>query len=187
MHVDQIAIGETEVDQIFLVDEDNMATLLDTAIAVIEAVDGGVELVVTAQRLQHQTPGRYFKILQGVRGQHGLADRGVEGARVPRPVRQHESALLPDAFVIVLKSLDHVGDVVTDTVVVGLESGPVDRDRVSEHSAGQSRNNRDLREQVWCDRLELSPRRMHRADRVLHGDKLHPAGLLVDFGAPQGR
>ena len=49
-----VAVGEAERGDVVGVHEDHPAAALDAAVAVVEAVDRGVELVVRAQRLQQQ-------------------------------------------------------------------------------------------------------------------------------------
>jgi hypothetical protein len=48
--IDRIPVGEAELFDVARVDEDDVATALDAAIAVAEPVDGGVVLVVGERR-----------------------------------------------------------------------------------------------------------------------------------------
>ena len=164
-----------------------MAAAADPAIPVVVAVDGGVELVVRPQRLQEQPAGRPLHGLEVVDREHRLAGRGGEGARVPGFIREDEPVTAPDLLVVVGASTDDVRDVLANRVVVALESLPVDGDPVAEGRAGESGDDRDLREEVVGDGFELAVGGVHGADRVLDRDELLAGGLDVDLGAPERR
>src|SRR5680860_792782 len=114
VHVDRLAVGKAQVGKVVGVHEDDLTALLDAAIAVIEAVDRGVELVVGPHALEEQTPGRAVDVLQLVDREHGLAGRRRERAGVTRPVREDETTLLADQLVVVRTALDDVRDVLPD-------------------------------------------------------------------------
>ena len=46
MHVDDVAVSQTEASDVDFADEDDAPSTLDTAVAVVESVDRGVELIV---------------------------------------------------------------------------------------------------------------------------------------------
>ena len=53
-----LAVAKSELRHVVGVDEHDVATLLDAAVPVVETVDGRVELIVGAHRLQQQPAGR---------------------------------------------------------------------------------------------------------------------------------
>lgn len=59
----QPAVGEAVLLDVIRVQEDHFPTTLDASVSIRQAVDGGVGLVVTAQRLQHEVTGGYLQRL----------------------------------------------------------------------------------------------------------------------------
>ena len=102
------------------------ATARQPAVAVVVAVDGGVELVVAAQRLQQQVPVGHLEHLQRAHRELCSARRGLEGSRVPRRVRQHEAARSPHLLVVRVAARHDVADVPADDGVVLGHGVPVD-------------------------------------------------------------
>src|SRR6185312_5744317 len=97
--------------------------LLDATVAIVEAVDRGVELVVRPHRLQQKSASRALDELEFVDTDLRLTGRRSEGAGVSRAVRQHESVVVLESLVEVVEARDDLLDVVADGVVVRLESG----------------------------------------------------------------
>ena len=80
--VDPVPVGEPARAYVVRVHEDDAAALLDPAVAVVQAVDRGVELVVAAHRLQQQPPLGDLQHLELVGGEDRLArTRCRSGAR----------------------------------------------------------------------------------------------------------
>src|SRR5262245_40185413 len=80
--VDDVAVGETELAEVVGVDEHDSPAGVDAAIAVVEAVDRRVVLVVAAHGLQQQVTLRDRQHLERVDGEAGLPCGGREGALV---------------------------------------------------------------------------------------------------------
>ncbi len=188
VQVHVLAVLEAQFGDVLGVDHHHVAALLDAPVAVVVAVDGGVPLVVGAEGLEDQCPFRPFEGLEGIDGQHGLARGRVEGPRIPGAVRQDESALLADAGVVVLATLDHAGDVVADEVVVLFEAGPVGVELVPDRRPREPAHDRRFREQGGGNGLHAAPGGVDGADGVLDGDELLAGFLDVDLGAaPAGQ
>ncbi len=112
--VDAGAVGQSERLDVGGVDEHHPAAALDAAVAVVEAVDRGVVLVVAAQGLQHQPALRHRHPLQRVDREVGFPCGGGEFAGIPRRVGELEAVGLPDLGVVVGAAGHHVGDGVAD-------------------------------------------------------------------------
>ena len=98
--VDHLALLEAERHDVVGVHEHHPATVLDAAVAVVEAVDRGVELVVRAHRLQQQPTLGHVQHLGRADGEDRPVLLGGEGAGVARRVRQDEPARLVDLLVV---------------------------------------------------------------------------------------
>src|SRR5688572_20377313 len=59
--IDEVAIVEAELFDVLWVDKHHPPTSLDAAVAIAETIDGGIELIMTAHRLQDQMTGRYLQ------------------------------------------------------------------------------------------------------------------------------
>jgi hypothetical protein len=125
--VDDVAVGEAERADVVGVDEHDSAALLDAAVAVVEAVDRGVELVVTAHGLQQQVPLGYDErgeVVDLVSVYDG-AERRAEEFRIVAYSTAHGcvAAYFPETNVLV--ALDSVAKVsntpASKSVVIRLE------------------------------------------------------------------
>ena len=185
--VHPVAVGQAERLDVGGVDEHHAPAALDAAVAVVEAVDGGVVLVVAAQRLQHQPALRDGHPLQRVDREVGFACAGGEFARVARRVRQLEAVGLADLAVVVVAAGHHGGDRVADQVVVVVELLPRHRMVGAQQRAGQLADDRHLAAHLVARRVQAAARQMHHRHRILNGNHLFGAGLDVAVGAAQRR
>ena len=100
----------------FGVEESNAEAVGDTAIAVVFAVDRGVELVVAADGGEEELVGGEVVLRDGVDGEFGAGVGGVEFALVG--VGEIEAAGLTHAGVVLCEPGDDVFDVLTDVVII---------------------------------------------------------------------
>ena len=63
--VDEIPVLQAEIGEVLRMDEYHVAAALDPAIAVVETVDRGVELIMAAQGLQDQLARLQLQHLDG--------------------------------------------------------------------------------------------------------------------------
>src|SRR5690349_11963006 len=115
---------QPEAVDVLLVDEYDSATALYAAVAVVEAVDRRVVLVVAAQCLQDEPALGDGNPLQRVDGEVGFACAGGEYARVARAVRQLETIGCAHLVVVVVATGHDGGDRAADGVVVVVERLP---------------------------------------------------------------
>src|SRR6266536_3230698 len=117
-HVDDLPVAQAQRAHVVGIDEHDLTPALDAPVSVVEPVDGGVELIVRADRLQQQVPGWHVDRRWLVDREPCLADRCGEAARVARPVREHEPARLLDALLERVEPRHDVLDVAADDTVV---------------------------------------------------------------------
>ena len=185
--VDPLALAQAERGDVGGVDENHPAAALHAAVAVVEAVDRGVVLVVAAQGLQHQPPPRYRHPLQRIDREVGLAGAGVELPGIAWRMRQLEAVRLPDPAVVVGAARHHRGDGVADGVVVTGELLPRHRVVGAEHGARKLADDGDLAAYVIARRLQAAAGQVHHRHRILYRDNLLDAVVDVAVGAAQGR
>jgi len=162
----------------------HMPAAVDPAIAVIEAVDRRVELIVRADRGHQQSSRRKVNFLKHARSEMSLA-RG--GRKIPFPgrIRQIESAGYADAFVVIIETRNHALDRIADTVVIGSEAIPVNFAFVAKRRFCKLAHDPDLAlEQIGCG-LENTFRHLYVQHRALGRDELVAARLTVDLGTPE--
>jgi hypothetical protein len=99
--------------------------VLDPAVPVGVAVDGGVELVVRAEGLQEQVPWRDVDRGQRVGRDVCLAVRGLELQGVAGAVGELEASRMRHALLEGMEPRNDVGDVAPDDRVVLGHPGPV--------------------------------------------------------------
>src|SRR5688572_14463299 len=77
--IDEVAIMEAELLDVLRVDEHDPPTTLDAAVAIAETVDGGIELVMAADRLQDQMARWHLQRLNRRHRELGTSGLGGEG------------------------------------------------------------------------------------------------------------
>jgi hypothetical protein len=117
------ALCESRLADVRGVEHHDAALVADAAVAVVESVDGRVELIVAADGHHQKLAGREFVSRQGVHGELGLARRGFPHA-FAREVGQVESAGAAHALVVILEADDDARDAFADEIVVGGEFRP---------------------------------------------------------------
>ena len=145
----------------------------DAAVAVVEPVDRGVELVVAAQRLQQQPALGHVQHLHRADREDRPSRLGRERPRVARRVRQHEAAGPVDLLVVRRAAGDHARDRVADRRCS--RRGTSDHGMtptVAERRLGEAADDVDLRPQRVAGRLQRALRRVHRRHGVLDRDPL---------------
>ncbi|MCO5588369.1 hypothetical protein L7F22_042324 [Adiantum nelumboides] len=181
-----VALGVPERGDVLAVAEHDPAPALDAAVAVGQAVDGGVELVVAAQGLEQQVPVGHLEHLDRRHRELAAPGPGLEGPRVPRRVRQHEPTGATDVHLVALAAGHDAGDVVADAAVVPAHRRPVDAVPVAQGGLGDPGEDRDLRAQVRARRRQRAAGRVHGARGVLDRDELRSGLLDVALGPAQG-
>ena len=104
--------------KVLLVHKDHPAAVLNAAVAVIFAVDGGVVLVVRSQGLQQQPTLRHSRVFQLVAGKVRQSGFRGERPRISRAVREDETAGPFDLGFKVLEAGYYGGDVGSNQAVV---------------------------------------------------------------------
>ena len=181
-----VAMRQVLRGQILLADEQHVAPPEHAAVAVVEAVDGRVVLVMAAQRgqLQHIRPGHRRVLRQPVEGD----ELRLAGFGVPDPLgraqRQTEAAGVADARIVVLEVRIDGLDLVADQIVIGDQPPPI-------HLAGRQRrhgdagDDRGLRTQMFRGRLQLAARGVDHRHRILDRHRLRAGRLDVALGAAE--
>ena len=90
--IDELALREAERGDVVGVEEDHAAAVKNSAVAIIEAVDRRVELIVRADRHHHEMTGRDIFARDAVRGENGFARGRGEFAAIARAVGQIKRA-----------------------------------------------------------------------------------------------
>ncbi|MNE28955.1 hypothetical protein D3C80_1224190 [compost metagenome] len=132
--VDLLPRLEAQADDVGFVGEQHLALAAHAAVAVVQAIDSGVVLIVRAHRLHDQVwqlaAGAYAFVKQRVGQQVGL-EVGAAGAGRPfaagRAVAQIEATRITQALVKAAETGNGVADQVADAVVVGHQPVPVHR------------------------------------------------------------
>ena len=121
--------------------------MVDAAVAVVEAVDRRVVLVVGADGLQEQPPRWHLDGLEVVDRQPSPARGGCERAVVTGAVGEGEPARYPNPLVDPLEARHDLLDEVPDAVVVGGQRHPV-HGLAPDGAVGQVADDRHLAAQV---------------------------------------
>ncbi len=114
--------------QVVLVHEDDVAPAADAAIAIVEAVDGRIVLIVAADGGEHQRfglPGARIAVEAREHDEVGLAVRRQPLALGGGDV-EAEAARLAHARIEVGEGREDLLDGVADDVVIGDEAVPID-------------------------------------------------------------
>jgi hypothetical protein len=142
--VNSIPVHETTGRHVLSMHKHDSTKIIDTAIAVVEIVDGGVVLVVTANGHHQQLPVFKLEIREWVDCKVGSPGRRREPS-LARAIGKGETSGLTDPIVVPLKSRDRRLDEVSNPIVVPRERGPVKTALpVHKRLLGDSRHDRDL-------------------------------------------
>ena len=186
--VDDIALGEPQPRQLRRADEQHVAPPDDAAIAVVERVDGGVVLIVGAQRRQPEDPRDVRAVLGETIGDHEV---GLGGRRLPdallRAVGELEPAGFADAVVIALEAGDHRLDFVADQRIVADQRVPVDIALAAQHRLRDAGDDRRLGPDIVRRRRKEPRRGVDHRHRILDRHRLPPGRLHVELGPPEAR
>src|SRR5262249_42401923 len=116
--VDELAGREPGRRDVGGMEEDDASVAGDPAIAILESIDGRVELIVAADRRHQELAVAKLFARWRNRGDDGFAGRRLERAAL-RAARQPEAARLAHAAVEILEAGNDARDRVADAVVVG--------------------------------------------------------------------
>ncbi|SAP61073.1 Uncharacterised protein [Klebsiella oxytoca] len=169
-------------------DEQHFTLTVNAAVAVIQTIDGGVVLIVRAQRLQGER--RFFAAQLWEQGgrQRGGAELGLAARRGEAQfgggIAQIETAGLVAAPVEILETGNGGGDVIADQRIVVGQFQPIQL-LGAQHCVGDAADDRCLRTLGLRQRLADAFRGMHHAERILDRNVLRAAGLHVQFGAAE--
>ena len=156
--------------QIRPVDEHDTTSAFDPAIAVVETVDGRVELVVGPHRLKQKVAFGYRYAVDGVHRKTRFAGRSRERPRVRRRTREREASRLGYPLLEGMETRHHAADMLPHERIVAGHLFPADV--VAEDLAADRADDRNLAPQSRRRRLEASPRSVNHAHRVLDGHEL---------------
>ncbi len=157
------------------------ALVVDAPVAVVQAIDGRIELIVAAYRHHDvfavaQLFLRYFG-----RRKYRFPRRRVEFL-FPRTVGQIESARFAYPAVVVFKARHHLLDGIADMVVVAHHFIPIDLAFSPDCCFSHARHDSRLAFEVYRRRVEHALRGVHHAHRVFYTDKLLPGLLRILIG-----
>src|SRR6516165_5053321 len=166
------------VAQVLRVHQHHPPLPTNAPVAVFEAVDRGVELIVAPDGRHHQLPGTQRLLRDRVHGE--LRSPALRGeATLPWPVGQIEAAGLADPAVVVLEPGNHLLDEVADAVVVAGEPLPVDLAPRAEGRPREPRDDGQLGPELLRDGRQRAPGLVDDPHRILHRDQLTSCGLDV--------
>ena len=114
--VHQLFLCQSALSHVFRIQEHHSPSVVDAAIAIVIAVDGGIELVVGADAGQHELSGLHGQGLDLADGEFGFAARGTKLALFGRDGGV-ESALV-QAFVEILEAGDNAGNLLAQVAIV---------------------------------------------------------------------
>lgn len=137
--IDDFARFKAESYGVLGVNKNNAPLMIDATIAIIEAVDGGVELVVAAKGHHQKLIRLKFGIGEGRNAELGLAARGGE-TPFTIWVWQVKATGLADTGIVVFEAGDGFFDRVPDVIVMRAEGFPIDLGSASEGRLGHSDN-----------------------------------------------
>ena len=184
--VNDLTRGQALLFHVQRVEEDDAALVMNPSVAVVEAVDCRVELVVAAHGHHHQLTGRETVSRKRVDGEVGLPRRGLERA-LAREVRQIKSAGHAHATVVVVEARNDALDERAYSVVVFDEPLPINFTPTPERRARELRHQARLAQELRRRRPKRSARRVNHAHRVLDADELLARRLNVALGATEAR
>ncbi len=154
--IDYVAVVESERGDVVAVQEHHPSPALDSPVPITEPVDRGVELVVTAQRLQQQMSLGYLQDLDGGERELPSPRLCLKGSAVARRVRKDEPTGSSNVDLVSFATGDHAGNVGTDIRIVLAHCGPVDPMSLTQSRLRNAREDRDLRSQILARRLQRS-------------------------------
>lgn len=166
------------------VEEDDFAAHADATVAVVESVDGGVELVVAAEGLEDESAFGNLELVEGGGGEIGFGVGGVPDSFFGG-VGEVEAAGLAGAVVVVFEPGDDGFDFIADVVVVVPEGLPVDIGFACEGGFGEAGDDGGFAEKVFAGGGESSTGLLDDAHGVFAGNELGTGGLFVVFGAAE--
>ena len=136
--------------------------LANPAVAVVESIDGGVELVVAPQCHHDQASVRQPDRLHGRTREIRPARCGREFADA-RAVGQVESALVLHPLVVALKTRNDLLDGAPDVAVMAQVLAPRHRMVLPEKRQPEQADNRRFTQQLIGNRLQIAARRLDDA------------------------
>lgn len=127
--------------------------IADPAIAIVDAVDGSVELIVTPYRHEHQLP---LPWLGGFERGIGMFRFSRQGDKNPlsNPIGKIESTRLSDPFCEVLKARQNPLDKITNAIVITCHFHKIKGRLPPEGRLCQSRYDHHFAQQIFRDRAE---------------------------------
>ena len=180
---DLLAGQEAALGEVVGVGEEDHAATGDAAVAVVEAVDGGVELVVAADGHEEEFAGPLVEVGQREPSEAGLGRGGVPAALAGR-VGEDKPVGCIEPGVVVFEAWDGPLDEASDAAVVGGDVDPGER-AVAERRLGHAGHDHGLGEQVCGGRFEVAMRGVDAGHGVFDGDALEAGCLAVDLGAAE--
>ena len=195
LDVHPVAVLHAQLANVLGVDEDHTALAIDTPVAVVHAVNGGVVLIVRAggeqsehHRVAHPLARQVRRRIAGhwVRVEAGLARRRSPHTLAGR-VAQPKAPWRGHTGVEILEVHKHLLDQVADAAVVLHQPQPGRVTAPTQRGRRQPGHDGRFRQQVLGRGRVDAHGQMHHAHRVLHRHTLRAAGLHVDFGSAQAR
>ena len=177
VEIDDVVGLEVLLFDVVRVKKDDAPFVEDPAIAVVQSIDGGVELVMTPDGHHHEFTGLEFGEGGGGNIELSFTIGGIEFSGA-RGVRQIEAAGFAYALIVLIETRDGAFEVVTDGVIVLFVGVPIDL-CVFYCRLCQAANDGGFAEEMVRDRMQDAFRGLDHTHRVLAGDELFPAAGVV--------
>ena len=182
--IHHLRVLQAQRGDVFAVHQHHPPLAGEPAIAILQAIDGGVVLVVASHRHHQELAGLEVPLRQRVHGKarfpSGIGKPALAGA-----IGKVEAAVDADALVVALEPGDDLLDQLAGLVVVHCKLTPADLAAVAQRRLREARDELRLGDQVLAGGLRAPPRHLHHAHRVLGGDELVVSVLHVSLGASE--
>src|SRR2546423_7515379 len=184
--VDQLSLLQARSLHILQVHKNNPPPVVDAAITIVQAIDRGVELIVTAHR-RHQILSRLrLERFQLGNDELCLTGRRIELSSVASIVRQVEN-ILAYSDIETLEAGNDMFDVIPNSIVVRDETLPIDTAAASKGCFREAANDRWLAHQAVARWLGVTARRTDDPHRVLDSYELLTRFLAINLRSTQAR
>src|SRR5512133_496134 len=166
--IDDFAVLEAQLIDVTGIHEHDPAATRNSAVAITEPVDRGIELIMAAQGLQDQMTRWHLQCLDRRHRELGTPGVGRECTRVPRGVWQQKTAWAGDVDLIGLTTGNDSSDEATNLTIVIAHAPPVNAVAITERRLGELGDDRNFGPQMRTGWSQRSARDVHRARGVLH-------------------
>src|SRR5438105_12929724 len=145
-NVNNLSLLESGFRDVFRVEKDDAPTVADSAIAIIEAVDGRVELIVAANR-HHQELSIFERVArERVHCKLRASGRGLE-TTLTRSVGKIKTSRLTHALIVIFKTWNSARDCGANQVIVSGQREPINVASLAQRRRSEARNDHRLAQQ----------------------------------------